>query len=188
MSVRSLRLGKFARIVRIRGVGVYVHWSVILIAAVILVNGRQKPCLTVVGLFAYLGVLVVHECGHLVAAQRMPTRVYSIEIYPIFGITRFQLPWSRFDHLVIAWGGVLAQVVVAAPLVAWVIVFGYSPFESVNAVLAIMGFFNIGIAIFNLFPFAPMDGAIAWGLLPALLHRALARRSKRLRAGRCGKY
>ena len=185
---RSLRFGKLTSIARIKGACVYVHWSVILIAAVILVNARQKPVLTLVGLFSYLGVLVVHECGHLVAAQRMGTRVYAIEIYPIFGITRFQIPWSRFDHFVIAWGGVLAQLVVATPLVAWVIVFGYTPFESVNALLAIMGFFSIGVAIFNLLPIAPLDGAIAWDLFPAVFQRAMARRNKRLRAGRGRKY
>lgn len=184
MTTRSLRPGKLVQIGRIRGACVYVHWSVILIVAVVLVNARQRPVLTLVGLFSYLGVLVLHEGGHLVAAQRRGSRVHSIELYPILGITRFQTPWSRFDHCLIAWGGVVAQMVVAIPLIAWVVVFGYTPFEPLNAVLAIMGFCSIGVAIFNLLPIAPLDGATAWGLFPVLLERARTRRNKRLRTGR----
>lgn len=184
MNTMSLRLGKPTLITRIRGVGIYIHWSMILIVPVVLANARQKPVLTLVALFSYLGVLTLHECGHLVAARRRGCRVYSIEIYPILGITRFQMPWSRFDHRVIAWGGVLAQLVVAIPLIAWVVVFGYTPYDPLNAVLAIMGFFSIGVAIFNLLPTPPLDGAIAWGLFPILLQRALAWRNKRLRVRR----
>ena len=63
-------------------------------------------------------------------------------LYPIFGITKFETSWSRFDHCVIAWGGVIAQSVVALPIVGWVILFGYTRFEPINAVLAILGFFR----------------------------------------------
>jgi hypothetical protein len=62
------------------------------------------------------------------------------------------MPWSKFDHCVIAWGGVLAQAVVAAPIVVGVTLFGYTRFEAVHAVLAILGFFSVGVAIFNLLP------------------------------------
>jgi hypothetical protein len=98
--------------------------------------------------------------------------VFSIELYPIYGITRFETPWSRFDHCVIAWGGVLAQAIVALPLVAWVAVFGYTRFEPANVVLALLGFFSLGVAAFNLLFFAPLDGIPAWGLIPALIERA----------------
>ena len=79
----------------------------------------------------------------------------SIERYPIWGITRFTLPYSRFDHWVIAWGGVAAQAVVAVPLIAWVELFGYSRFQPVNAMLAIGGFLSLSFAVFLIyFPFA----------------------------------
>jgi membrane-associated protease RseP (regulator of RpoE activity) len=100
--------------------------------------------------------------------------VSSIELYPIWGITRFTLPYSRFDHCVIAWGGVAAQAVVAAPLIAWVELFGYSRFQPVNAMLAIWGFWSLSFAVFNLLPIRPLDGSIAWGLLPARFKRSPA--------------
>jgi Zn-dependent protease len=90
------------------------------------------------------------------------------------GITRSTLPYSRFDHWVIAWGGVAAQAVVAVLLIAWVELFGYSRFQPVNAMLAIWGFWSLSFAVFNLLPIRPLDGSIAWGLLPALFKRSPA--------------
>jgi Zn-dependent protease len=49
--------------------------------------------------------------------------------------------------------------------------FGYSRFQPVNAILAIWGFFSLSMAVFNLLPIRPLDGSIAWGLLPALFRR-----------------
>jgi Zn-dependent protease len=115
----------------------------------------------------------------MVAAQRKGCAVQSIELYPIWGITRFTQPYSRIDHCVIAWGGVVAQAVVALPLVILVETFGYTRFQPLNAILAIFGFLSLSVAVFNLLPVPPLDGAVAWALLPALIKRSPARASKR---------
>lgn len=73
----------------------------------------------------------------------------------------------------------LAQAVVAAPLVAWVAVFGYTRFEALNMLFVILGFFSLGVAVLNLLPVPPLDGATAWGIFPALLAR---RRSQGMNA------
>jgi Zn-dependent protease len=170
--IKPLRLGRLTHLIRVQRVDGSVHWSVLLIAAVILFSAVRQPLVSLMGLSAYIGILLIHESGHLIAAQRRGCQVSGIELYPIYGITRFQTPWSRYDHCMIAWGGVLAQLIVAVPLILWVVIFGYTPFDSVNAVLAILGFFNLGIALFNLLPIAPLDGFIAWELIPALFNRA----------------
>jgi Zn-dependent protease len=105
----------------------------------------------------------------------------SIQLYPIFGITKFETPWSKFDHCVIAWGGVIAQAVVALPVIGWVRLFGYTRFEPVNAVLALLGFFSISIAVavVNLLPIPPLDGATAWSIIPEFFKRIRDRRSTR---------
>jgi Zn-dependent protease len=171
-----IRFDKLTNLMRIRGVDTYVHWSVFVVAAFILAGVLRHPGLTLMGLMAYVAVLMIHEFGHLVAAQRKGCAVSSIELYRLFGITRFATPWSRLDHCVIAWGGVLAQAVVAIPLVMWVGVFGYTRLEAINMLIAILGFFSLGVAAFNLLPIPPLDGATAWGLLPALV------RQRRLRS------
>lgn len=166
-----IKIDNLTEIMRIRGVSVYVHWSVLLIAGLILVNMIHHPVGSLVALASYIGVLLIHESGHLIAAQWMRCEVLSIQLYPIFGITKFETPWSKFDHCIIAWGGVIAQVVVAIPVVGWVILFGYTRFEPINALLALLGFFSLGIAAFNLLPIAPLDGTIAWAIIPEFIKR-----------------
>jgi hypothetical protein len=143
---RPLRLRKLTEFIKINDVSVYVHWSVLLISGLMLSNSIRRPVLTLVGVTAWLSVILIHECGHLIAAHRRGCAVFSIELYPIFGITHFQTPWSRFDHCVIAWGGVLAQAVIAIPLAAWLAIVGYTRFEPINAVLAILGFYSLAVA------------------------------------------
>lgn len=169
-------MARLAQVGRIKGVDVYVHWSVLAISALILVSAIQRPTVSLVGLLCYWGVILIHETGHLIAAQRKRCAVFGIELYPIWGITRFSAPFSRLDHCEIAWAGVVAQAVVALPLVAWVLVFGYTRFEAANAALAILGGFSLFVAVFNLLPVQPLDGATAWGIVPAFIERA--RRNK----------
>jgi membrane-associated protease RseP (regulator of RpoE activity) len=169
---KPIRLKSLTHFMRIHSVDVYVHWSVLAIAIFILLGVLRHPVLSLVGLAAYLGVMLTHEFGHMIVARRLRCEVFEIELYPIFAITRFQTPWSHFDHCLIAWGGVLAQLVIAVPLVAFVVLFGYTPFNVFNEVIAILGFFSLGVAVFNLLPFRPLDGSIAWGLIPELVKRA----------------
>jgi Zn-dependent protease len=179
-----IKLEPLTLVVQIDHVDVYVHWTVFAVAALILANAVQRPLLAIVGLVCYMGVLFIHEWGHVIAAHRRGSKVLSVKLYPIFGLTYFETPWTRFDHCVIAWGGVLAQLVVALPLVAWVAVFGYTRFEAINAVLAILGFISLAIALFNLLPFSPLDGATAWGIIPAAIQRVRLSRQPTRSGGR----
>jgi hypothetical protein len=77
---------------KIRGVDVFVHWTVFLIAAFMIVGAFQRPGVTIVGLISYLSVLLLHETGHLIAAHRRGTQVFSIKLYPVFGVTCFEVP------------------------------------------------------------------------------------------------
>jgi membrane-associated protease RseP (regulator of RpoE activity) len=173
-----IKVDSLTEVMRIQGVGVYLHWTIILIAVLILLNVIRHPLASLLGLAAYLGVLLIHESGHLIAAQKMRCEVFSIELYPIFGFCRFETPWSRFDHCVIAWGGVIAQAVVAAPIVLYVGIFGYTRFQPVNAVLALLGFFSLGVAAFNLLPIPRLDGSVAWGIIPEAIKRLRTRNRK----------
>ena len=175
---RPIRWGRLTALLRIKGVGVYIHWSVFVIAALMFMGALRRPILTIVGIFCYLSVLLIHECGHMIAAHRMGCRVELIELYPIHGRCCFQQPWSRFDHCVIAWGGVLAQAAVALPLVIWLVFFGYTRFDAVNAVLAILGAFSLIVAAYNLLPAGRLDGTVAWGLIPEWINRLRERRKK----------
>jgi stage IV sporulation protein FB len=169
---------KLTPVLRIRGVKVFVHWSVFVIAAIMLLGTIRRPVMTLVGVVCYLSVILIHECGHLVAAQSKGYAVDGIFLYPIHGLCTFQRPWSRFDQCVIAWGGVAAQALVALPLIVWLAVFGYTRFDAVNAVLAILGCYSLLVAVFNLIPAGRLDGRTAWGLIPELIKRIRNRRKR----------
>jgi len=176
---RPLKLRSLTHLLRIGGVDVFVHWSVLVIAALMIAGGTRKPLLAITVLACWMGVLLLHECGHMIMARRKRCRVLSIRLYPVFGLCEFETPWSRVDRALIAWGGVLAQAVIGIPLVVWILIIGYTPFEPLNAVLALFGFFSLAEAALNLIPKAPLDGAIAWDLIPALISRNREQRNKR---------
>jgi len=164
-----IRPHKLTKVVQILGIDTYIHWSVFATVAFILAGVASRPALTILGLLCYLGIFLIHETGHAFVAQGRRCQVLSIEVYPIFGVTRFEAPWSRVDHCLIAWGGVMAQAVFFVPLIAWLAVFGYSKLEWFNMIIAILGFYSLAVAIFNLLPIRPLDGATAWQLFPELL-------------------
>ena len=174
-----VKFERLTRLGRIRGVDIYIHWTVFLIAAIMIYAAIQRPWSTLAGGASWLALILLHECGHMVAAQKKGCRVSAIDIYPIHGLCHCETPWSRFDHCVIAWGGVIAQAIVAIPLVVLVTVFGYSRFGPINAVLAILGGYSLVVAVFNLLPVGRLDGTIAWGIVPELIKRAKRRKPKK---------
>lgn len=175
----SAKWRRLIEVMQIHGVRVFLHWSVLLVGAIILLGNLKRPSDSFLVLGAYYGVIILHECGHMFAAQRMGYGVHSIELYPFWGITVYQAPSSRFDRCLITWAGVAAQAVVAIPLVIWVEVFGFTHYAPVDSILVVLGYFNLFIAAFNLLPIRPLDGATAWGLLPALFKFVRPRASRR---------
>lgn len=177
-----MTLARFHKQIEIMAIGrvkVFAHLSVLFIAALILALGWRYPLISLAKMTSYFAIILVHEIGHMVVAQSKRCHVSSIELYPLWGLTNFSEPYSRLDHCFIAWGGVIAQAMVAAPLIAWVEFFGYTRSEPVNEIFNVLGYYSVVIAVFNLLPVAPLDGKIAWGLFPALLKRRSMRSAKR---------
>jgi Zn-dependent protease len=174
-----IRIDRLTRVFRLRGVDVFVHWTVFLIAAVMVYATYRNPWVTLTAGASWLGLLLLHEFGHMIAARRRHTPVISIELYPIFGFCRFEVPWSRFDHCVIAWGGVVAQLAVAVPIMLWISAFGYTRFAPVNAVLGILGGYSLVTATINLLPVRPLDGSMAWYIVPEFIKRMKGRNRKK---------
>ena len=74
---------KLVEIMEINGVKVFFHWSVLFIGALILLGATEEPRLAFTVLVAYYGVILIHKCGHMIAAQRKGCSVSSIVLYPI---------------------------------------------------------------------------------------------------------
>jgi Zn-dependent protease len=171
-----MQVGRLTHVAQVCGVDVYVHWSILAFGVVILAGTTRKLTSTVIGMVAYLTLLILHESGHLFMARRRGYQAFSVALYPIFGLASFEAPDSRIDRALIAWGGVLAQAAVAVPLTLYIVLVGYTPFEPLNAVLAILGGYSLLVAAFNLLPICPLDGSRAWDIIPAWFeHRRLRR-------------
>jgi stage IV sporulation protein FB len=181
-----VKFDKLTRVLRLRGVDVYVHWTVFLIAGIMIYAAFRRPWVALAGGASWMALILLHECGHMIAAHRKHVRVMSIELYPIHGLCLFEMPWSRFDHCVIAWGGVIAQVVVAIPLLLWIEIFGYSRFDPIDAVLGILGPYSLLTVAFNLLPIGRLDGRIAWGIIPEFINRVKQRKNKKKKAAAGG--
>src|SRR6266566_1122721 len=110
-----MRLRKFYRFFSIWRVPVYFHWYAVLMF-VVLVAGSPffgLPLLFIVlGLFS---VLLVHELGHALLVRQFGYEVERISIYPIHGLCHYDEPYSEYEDSVIAWGGVLAQLLLFIP-------------------------------------------------------------------------
>lgn len=168
---RPPQFKKLTEFMRIKGVPVYAHWSMLLLGIVVLIAAFQKPAQVLAGWTAYFSIILIHECGHMIASQRRGCRVYAIELYPIHGVCRFDAPWSKFDHGVIAWGGVVAQAAIGVPLALLVEFVGFTPFDALNVAVGILSYYNLALAVFNLIPVAPFDGVAAWPLFPEFVKR-----------------
>jgi Zn-dependent protease len=53
------------------------------------------------------------------------------------------------------------QAVIAIPLAVFVSLFGFTKFCALNMAIGILGYYSLAIAIFNLIPLHPLDGAKA---------------------------
>lgn len=167
--------------VRILGAPLSVHWSVFVVAGILLLKSLHEPLLAILTIASYLGVILLHEAGHAYMAKRLRLRRYAICISAVHGICEFEEPESAKQDYLVAWGGVLAQLAVAAPLIAFDLMFGIGQIDILRPVVAILGYVSVMIAAFNLIPAMGLDGAKAWRLIPLLLEE---RRERTFRPSR----
>ena len=169
---------RLIRVTNIRRVPVYVHWSVFALCFFFLGAGIDRIFTALAGMSSYLAMLLVHEFGHHYVAVRRRYTVDRVEVFPLHALCRIEDPDTKNDAAAIAWGGPLAQLLLAFPIVAYIVVFGYTPLQPLNAALAMLGFFSPAIAVFNLLPVAPLDGKAAWSGLTFRLPRFRKRREQ----------
>jgi Zn-dependent protease len=168
------------------GIGVYVHWSFLILPALVLFEnlglGGWALALFAVGLvLAVFGCIVLHELGHAMTAQRFGIRTRDITLYPIGGVARLERmsekPWEEFW---IAVAGPAVNIVIAAALGGFLFFAGevgrLLPLPALGLTfLHLLMMLNLGLAVFNMLPAFPMDGG-------RVLRALLALRLGRLRA------
>jgi len=167
---------------RIAGVRVGVHWSVVLIFAVIAIGlaqgrlpdadpGRARVLYWVAGLAAavvFFVSLLAHELAHAVVARRNGVSVDDIVLWLLGGVARLKSEASKPGaELRIAGVGPLVSLVLGGifALGAWLLHGAAAP-ELLVQVMGWLAGINLLLAVFNALPAAPLDGG---RLLRALL-------------------
>jgi Zn-dependent protease len=143
------------------GVPIRIHWSTPL-TAFVLGAGGWAPVFWI----GYALVVLVHEIGHAVMVRRVGGTLDSIDVTGWGGRCVWSGDPTRFEDALVAAGGVLAQAILFAIVALLFLALGRPQntfvIELVQAVVGV----NLVLALLNLIPLEPLDGASAWRLLP----------------------
>lgn len=121
------------------------------------------------GILALLSVLW-HEVGHLWMARRDEIRVNAVTLFVSGGVHQLNQPLHEPRRAIrFALAGPLFSLALAALFVGlWWLKAAWPWLAAVSGILAI---FNLGLALFNLLPAYPLDGAWLWPALALQLGR-----------------
>ncbi|MEO8670319.1 MAG: hypothetical protein ABI411_03325 [Tahibacter sp.] len=150
------------------GARVYVHWSALLVMSVMFVVSLRNPFLAAITICSYFSIIYLHEAGHAYFAKRLGYRPLAIYIGFLHGRCDYDAPGNPKHAAIVAWGGVVAQLVVAIPLIVLGQNTSLSEVPGLGPVVVFLGYFSAAIAIVNLAPSSALDGGKAWRLVPIL--------------------
>jgi stage IV sporulation protein FB len=162
---------------------VFVHWSVFAVVGLMSLVAVSSPLYAVLFIASYLGIIVVHEWGHAFVAHRLGYEIDSIGITALHGWCLHEAPHTEWDEVLIAWGGVAAQLAVALPVLVVMVVLGDRSWGYFTPAIVFLGLINVGIAVANLVPDDESDGRMAWRIIPLLMQKRRGKRAEIRRPG-----
>ena len=139
-----------------RGVALRLHWSIPVVG---LVLTRLH-----VSLGAWLGfgfVLGVHVFGHVAMAVLCGAKVTQLDVHGLGGHCG-TVGLNRRKRMLIAAGGILAQVALALLVVLALETYADTALES--ELLSMLVGPSLALAALNVLPIAPLDGASFWSI------------------------
>jgi len=158
------------RIGRVAGIGIYLHWTFLLLVAGLFVFYLYQGNSIAAALFGVALVLLVflcvilHELGHALTARHFGVPTRDITMYPIGGVARLErMPDEPREELLIAVAGPAVNLVIAALLFVYLMATGQdaSPsaiFRGGEGFVQTLMWINIVLLGFNMPPAFPMDG------------------------------
>lgn len=158
------------RIATIRGIDVRMAPSWLLVAAAIAWgfhrtftgDGRSLLLTATMALVAavlFTGSVLLHEVAHALEGTHRGVEVAGITLFLLGGATALRDPDRRaVDEFAIAAVGPWSNVVLAAGFGLLSLYAGRWEFAAVADVAGLLGWLNLGLAVFNLVPGSPLDG------------------------------
>jgi Zn-dependent protease len=165
---QTVRLGS------VRGIPIGLHWSLLLVAALLslqlyanllpeLVPGRSSLGYAVVGgtiAVAFLMSILAHELGHALVAERLGVRVRRVTLWLLGGVAELstEAPRPSVERRIAGAGpAVSVGLGIVGGVAATALALAGAP-ELVVAGIAWLAIINLFLAAFNLLPAAPLDG------------------------------
>lgn len=147
---------------RLRGMHalLYVHISVVIAFALLALAAIKDPAFAIATLLSLIGLILLHEVGHVTVARHLGYATRSIRLGLIHGRCEYDAPLNRWDETLIAWGGVAAQTLIAVPLRIFDAFWRY-PLGFFAPVILVLGYWSLVVAVFNLIPTRGLDGWLA---------------------------
>lgn len=167
------------RVATVAGIGIYIHWTFLLLALWIIYSefrqgGNLVTSLTTLGfVLSVFACVVLHELGHALTARRYGIGTRDITLLPIGGVASLErIPEEPRQELAIAVAGPAVNVAIAAVLYVLIRVVGGVGLEDLlsgrvrltsyglghGVFLANLLVVNLALVVFNLLPAFPMDG------------------------------
>jgi len=178
---RLLRVKHEITVGHFGGAPVTLHWTLLLFF--IFAGAATRSIVGgLVAFAAMLILLLMHELGHAVVARWLGLRVIAIRLYGFHGICVHTFPETEGASVAVAWGGVLAQIVLFAVVVTIAKILssmaGGIPWV-LDPAFFVWAPLNLLVIFTNLLPITPLDGAVAWKGIPVLLRTLFGRRKAR---------
>lgn len=137
------------------GVPTYLHWSWVFCLIIVMI-WNMPLALSMVGLFY---IVLLHECGHCLAARRYNCYIRDITLYPFGGAAAMQMPETPKKELVITLCGPLVNLLLVPVLYLLSFLANiHFPETLIAKTFATVALYNVVLLIFNLVPAFPMDG------------------------------
>jgi Zn-dependent protease len=149
-----LRIGSF------HGAPVRVHWT-LPVGAYVLTGAGFVPG----AWLAFALLILAHEFGHALIVRAYGFQVISIDVHGIGGECRWTGAASERQGANIAWGGVLAQIVVLLTTPIWGSRIPQPAPPFLAQMISAFTVTNVILIVLNLLPIPPLDGATAWKVL-----------------------
>jgi Zn-dependent protease len=148
------------------GIGLYLHWSFLLVPLwgfVVFARelGLESGLYGSVLILAMFVCVLLHEFGHALTARRFGIHTRDITLYPIGGVARLErIPERALEEFWVILAGPAVNVVIAMLLIPIGVVMGLVRGEiaGVTRFILDLGVLNLSLAIFNMIPAFPMDG------------------------------
>ena len=163
----------YFKLVSIRGVPMFVHWSLPAGGVFVSLFGRVAPKEWVYYCVAYTLLVIIHESGHVLATVVHGLKVLSVEISGLGGLCHVERP-RRVSHSIFIYSaGLLAQAAAFLLAIAYAQVFGVPKSGFAAASLVTFTLVNACLFVINLIPQRNARSGLAtdgWVLWKLFLH------------------